>query len=244
MKTSVIILSMVLCLGVSAGSAQQGKSDRTSEVRERRIAFSNGGLLQLADNGWTLRRAQEATRRTLMEIMMALRRGLQTDHLNRSIDACGVVLVAALGIFANAPAAFAQDKVKAGMEIWKKVGCAECHGSFADGEKQRDESLTGANLRTTRHSAAELKVVISCGKPGGAGMPSFDEGAYKVRACYGQPFGAPPSNLYPTGVTLTPDEIDLVIAYRQARVIGKGRITKQECLAYYEDRPDECEDIN
>ena len=175
---------------------------------------------------------------------MALRRDLQTDHLKRSIGACGAVVLAALGMMSNAPAALAQDNVKAGMEIWKKVGCAECHGSFADGEKQRDESPTGANLRTTRLSAADLKVVISCGKPGGAGMPSFDEGADKVRACDGQPLGPAPNNLYPTGVTLKPEEIDLVIAYLQARVIGKGRITKQECLAYYEDRPDECDDIN
>jgi mono/diheme cytochrome c family protein len=169
---------------------------------------------------------------------------IRTVPPRRGTGAWGVIVAAGLGVFAATSASLAQDKVKAGLEIWKKVGCAECHGSFADGEKQRDESPTGANLRTTRLDAAALKVVISCGRPGGSGMPSFDEGAYKVRACYGQPLGAPPSNLYPTGVTLTPDEIDSVIAYLQARIIGKGRITKQECLAYYEDRPDECEDIN
>ena len=85
--------------------------------------------------------------------------------------------------------------------------------------------------------------MISCGRPGGAGMPAFDEGAYKVRPCYGRPLGAPPDNLYPAGTTLTPDQIDAVIAYLQARIIGRGRITKDECLAYYSDRPDECEDI-
>ena len=166
------------------------------------------------------------------------------DYLKRGISVSNVILIVAFGIISTASATFAQDKASAGMAMWKKVGCAECHGSFADGEKQRDESPTGANLRTTRLDAAALKVVISCGKPGGAGMPAFDAGAYKVRACYGRPLGAPPDNLYPTGVTLTPDEIDTVIAYLQARIIGKGRITKQECLAYYEDRPDECDDIN
>ena len=40
------------------------------------------------------------------------------------------------------------------------------------------------------------------------------------------------------------EQIDAVITYLQARIIGRGRITKQECLAYYEDRPDECDDIN
>jgi len=177
--------------------------------------------------------------------MMTLRPSSnRTDYLNRGISVSGVILVASLGIFSTTLTTFAQDKVKAGLEVWKKVGCAECHGSFADGEKQRDESPTGANLRTTRLDTAALKLTISCGKPGGAGMPAFDEGAYKVRACYGRPLGAPPDNLYPAGATLTPDEIDTVIAYLQARIIGKGRITKQECLAYYEDRPDECDDIN
>jgi hypothetical protein len=156
----------------------------------------------------------------------------------------GVVVAATIGMLVSAPATVAQDKAKAGLEVWKKSGCSDCHGAFANGEKERDESPSGANLRTTRLDAADLKVVISCGKPGGAGMPSFDEGAYKVRACYGRPLGARPDDLYPSGVTLTPAEIDSVIAYLQARIIGRGRITKQECLAYYEDRPDECDDIN
>src|SRR5438477_5552269 len=159
--------------------------------------------------------------------------------------AAGVILGAAIGVLASVAATIAQneDKVKAGLEAWKNGGCAECHGSFADGEKQRDESPTGSNLRTARLDTAALKLVISCGRPGGAGMPAFDEGAYKVRPCYGRPLGAPPDNLYPAGTTLTPDQIDAVIAYLQARIIGRGRITKDECLAYYSDRPDECEDI-
>src|SRR5262249_46946814 len=116
------------------------------------------------------------------------------------------ILVAGALAFIGGTGVRAQDdaKVKAGLEAWKDVGCAECHGSFANGEKQRDESPTGANLRTTRLDAAALKVVISCGKPGGEGMPAFDEGAYKVRACYGRPLGDEPSNLYPTGQKLTP----------------------------------------
>ena len=52
-----------------------------------------------------------------------------------------------------------------------------------------------------------------------------------------------PDNLYPTPRPLSPDQIDAVIAYLQARIIGRGRITKEECLAYYAARPDECDDI-
>src|SRR4051812_18815973 len=90
------------------------------------------------------------------------------------------ILLLGLAVVAGTTASRAQDdaKVKAGLKVWKDTGCAECHGSFANGEKQRDESPTGANLRTTRLDTATLKVVISCGKPGGEGMPAFDEGAY------------------------------------------------------------------
>src|SRR3954447_25836291 len=110
--------------------------------------------------------------------------------------------IALLGLSALAYAAAAsaqgEDKVKAGLEVWKSSGCADCHGSFADGDKQRDEAPTGANLRTAKLSPAELKETISCGGPGGAGMPAFEEGAYTVRQCYGRPLGPPPDNLYPT----------------------------------------------
>ena len=73
-------------------------------------------------------------------------------------------------------------------------------------------------------------------------MPSFDEGAYKLRACYGRPLGAVPDNLQPTPRTLNADEIDAIIAYLQARIIGRGRITREECLSYYDDKSEWCED--
>jgi mono/diheme cytochrome c family protein len=156
----------------------------------------------------------------------------------------GPLLAAGLlaGLVVTAATGQNEDRVKAGLAAWRNSGCADCHGAFADGEKQRDEMPTGANLRTTRLDAATLKQTISCGRPG-TGMPSFDEGAYKVRACNGQTSGTPPDDLFPAPVTLTPDEIDSVVTYLQARVIGKGRtVTKQECLFYYADDPDWCED--
>jgi len=155
-----------------------------------------------------------------------------------------IMLAMTVGAFACATAASAQDeqKVKAGLEVWRSSGCSDCHGAFANGEKERDEAPTGADIRQSRLDAAGLKVVISCGRPGGTGMPSFDEGAYKVRACYDRPLGPAPDNLYPAPRTLTPAQIDDVVTYLRARIVGKGRVTKQECLAYYTDDPDQCDD--
>jgi mono/diheme cytochrome c family protein len=146
----------------------------------------------------------------------------------RARGAAVVATIIALGC--SVALAQSGDKVKAGLEVWKSSGCSDCHGAFANGEKDRDEAPTGADLRTARLDAAALKKVISCGKPG-AEMPAFDE---KAAMCSGG------VGLYPTPRTLTSDEIDAVVTYLQARVVGKGRITKTECLAYYDGQEDMC----
>ena len=157
--------------------------------------------------------------------------------------ACGsririVIRLAAACFFTSLLAATAgrtQDgaKATAGFEIWKSAGCSMCHGPFADGNNQNDDYPMGANLRATRLDAAGLKLTIGCGRPG-TGMPSFDEGAYNLRSCYDRPLGDAPNDLYPAPTKLSPGQIDSVIAYLQARVIGRGKITKEECVAYYE----------
>jgi mono/diheme cytochrome c family protein len=154
------------------------------------------------------------------------------------------IVIPALVAALIATAAQAQDEttVKAGLEIWKGSGCSDCHGAFANGDKERDEAPTGANLRTSRLDAAALKETIRCGRPG-AEMPSFDEGAYTVRACGGRPLGPAPDNLYPAPRTLTPAEIDTLIVYLRARVVGHPRITRTDCLYYYYDSDESmCED--
>jgi mono/diheme cytochrome c family protein len=126
----------------------------------------------------------------------------------------------------------ADAKVTAGLEVWKSSGCSDCHGAFANGEKDRDESPTGANLRTARLDDAALKKAISCGRPG-AEMPAFDRSA---STCSGEGGG----ELYPAPRTLTSAEVDAVVAYLRARIVGRGRITKAECLAYYDNQEEMC----
>jgi hypothetical protein len=61
--------------------------------------------------------------------------------------------------------------------------------------------------------------------------------ANSAPACGGQASGD-----YPAPRTLTPVEIDAVVAYLQARIVGKGRITRAECLAYCDDQQVWCEE--
>jgi hypothetical protein len=163
---------------------------------------------------------------------------------NPNLRAGLVLLALAVGFLCAGPARAQSDAaVKAGLEIWRGSGCPDCHGPFADGDKARDEAPTGANLRTSRLDGAALRETIRCGRPA-AEMPSFDEGAYKVRACGGRPLGAAPDNLYPAPRTLSPTEIDTLIVYLQARVIARGAITRADCLFYYYDAPSSmCDDF-
>ena len=146
------------------------------------------------------------------------------------------ILTSALAVLCFASACLAQDesKVKAGLTVWKTAGCPDCHGPFADGDKQRDEAPTGANLRQTRLDDATIAETVRCGRPG-AGMPRFGEDAYTPRGCYGQAAGPVPDNLYPAARSLSAQEIDAVVTYLRARIVGKRAVTPQECAAYYEE---------
>jgi mono/diheme cytochrome c family protein len=151
----------------------------------------------------------------------------------------GAGLAATFAVFApgHAQEAAKADiaKVKAGLAVWRSSGCSECHGAFADGEKERDEAPTGANLRRTRLDDATIAETIRCGRPG-VGMPSFGTDAYKERGCYGQPAGPAPDDLYPTGVTLNAGQIGDVVTYLRDRVVGKRAVTPEECAFYYGDQ--------
>jgi len=149
----------------------------------------------------------------------------------------GAVFCAALAVvavFAWSTASHAQDeaKQKAGLSVWRSSGCSECHGAFANGEKERDEAPTGANLRQTRLDDATIAETIRCGRPS-AGMPSFGADAYKERGCYGQPPGPAPDDLYPSALTLSAQQISDVVTYLRARIVGKRAVTPEECAWYY-----------
>src|ERR1700730_12377829 len=149
----------------------------------------------------------------------------------------GARLYAALAVaavLACSTASHAQDetKQKAGLSVWRSSDCSVCHGAFANGEKERDEAPNGANLRQTRLDDATIAETIRCGRPG-AGMPSFGADAYKQHGCYGQPPGEAPDDLYPSGVTLSAQQIGDVVTYLRARIVGKRAVTPEECAWYY-----------
>jgi Cytochrome C oxidase, cbb3-type, subunit III len=125
------------------------------------------------------------------------------------------LVVAACGF--GCESAFAQDQVVAGEAAWDKAGCLQCHGSTGKGG-DGGEFPAGPSLRTTRLDRAALVEAISCGLPGTA-MPSWLDGAYTKRACYGFPPGPPPPEISATPV-LSAGEIEALVDFLGAKFIG------------------------
>jgi mono/diheme cytochrome c family protein len=146
---------------------------------------------------------------------------LSRDSRNRdwwriSRAACAAIWFGA----AFSASTFAQnpDRLAAGEAAWDKAGCLQCHGSTGEGGVG-GEFPAGPSLRQTRLDRATLVEAISCGLPG-TQMPSWLDGAYTQRSCYGFPPGPAPD-----GTTLTPvltaNEVEALVDYLLAKIVGR-----------------------
>jgi cytochrome c553 len=136
---------------------------------------------------------------------------------------------------AAAPAGnFDQRLVEAGFKIWKtKIMCGECHGWSGNGNPDNPRQPRGANLRQTQLTHDQLIEVIKCGRPG-AGMPHFDQRAYKDNRCYGVTEADLGDQTPPSWSTaLIPREIEAVATYVEAKIKGRSDFTIPECEEYF-----------
>jgi mono/diheme cytochrome c family protein len=156
---------------------------------------------------------------------------------------CAALAVAALavaaGLFAVVPLAAqapdASDVAEGGRLFRQKANCQACHGWAGDGSKMDSQMPDGANLRETRLDRAALAMTIKCGIPG-TGMPPFDRFAYSDGRCYGlkqadlarsgQRMSDPPA-------TLQNREIDYILDFMLAKIVGKGPMNHERCVEYW-----------
>ena len=131
-----------------------------------------------------------------------------------------------------------------GMRLYLQKGdCQSCHGWAADGKKMDSQMPDSPNLRDTRLDRARLVTTIKCGRPG-TGMPAFDKFAYTDGRCYGMkqadlktPMSDPPA-------TFQNREVDLVVGFLIAKVVGKGAMdSKAKCVEYWGSDTDACKDF-
>ena len=146
------------------------------------------------------------------------------------LTAAGSLAAAAFVVWMHQASAQDQAAADAGMKVWQRAGCAGCHGTFAEGGGGGDQPA-GPTLRRTRLDRAGLVETVSCGRAGTA-MPYHLKGAYTETACYGLPLAAAGKDIG-EGVLMSAAEINSLVDYLTARIVGKGAVTKAECGVYY-----------
>jgi hypothetical protein len=149
----------------------------------------------------------------------------------------------AFGSLAPGTPALAQDDAYGRRLFLEKANCDYCHGWAGDGAGAGQSPGGAANLRRSQLARDLLVMVISCGVPGTA-MPHFDELAYTDKRCYGMTeadLGSRTPSL-PPSTTLPKREIEVLADWLLAKVIGRGPITREECIETFGERARSCGD--
>ena len=149
-------------------------------------------------------------------------------------------------VAAQAPDAPDPADIAAGLRIFRsKADCQTCHGWAGDGRKMDTQMPDGANLRTTRLNRNGIITAIKCGRPGKE-MPAFDRLAYSDGRCNNlktadlQRLGL---ELPEPASTLQPREIEQVVDFLFAKVIGKGPMNHATCVEFWGSDVDACKEF-
>ena len=143
-------------------------------------------------------------------------------------------LIALAGMAAAPQVAQAQDEaqIKAGLRVFKaRAQCFDCHGWAADGAAN-PRAPQGPSLRETQLDRAGMIEVVQCGRPG-TGMPRHDRLAYDDDRCYGMTKSDIGDDLPPPGRSLRMVEIEQVVDYLLAWVVGRGEVIREECAYFW-----------
>ena len=152
-----------------------------------------------------------------------------------ALTALATVVPALAGGLAYAQSPSEAD-IAAGMRIYRqKADCQACHGWAADGVKMDSQMPDGSNLRMTRLGRDALIAVIKCGRPGRS-MPAFDRLAYSDGRCFGLTEATLRERnltLPDPAATLQPREIERVVDFLFAKVVGQGPMDRAKCIEYW-----------
>jgi hypothetical protein len=155
----------------------------------------------------------------------------------------GLILILLIA-FSGTPAPAADDDFAYGRRLYlEKAECSFCHGWAGDGNGHPQSPGRAANLRQSQLPREALITTIQCGIPGTA-MPHFDELAYSDKRCYGMTeaeLGSRTPTLPPSS-TLQRREIEVIADYLLGRIVGRGEITRGECLEVFGAAARSCDD--
>ncbi|MCC6981696.1 MAG: cytochrome c [Bauldia sp.] len=116
-----------------------------------------------------------------------------------------------------------------GGALWAEGACFNCHGNLAAGDGD-SAYPSGPNLRRSALDRESLREVVACGLPSSP-MPANLEGAYTQTACFGMPVGPAPD--IAIGAGFSAEEIDTLVDFLMANVVGVTRITRENCALFF-----------
>jgi mono/diheme cytochrome c family protein len=146
--------------------------------------------------------------------------------------------------FLRLAAAAADDDFAYGRRLFlEKAECAFCHGWAGDGSGHPQSPGRAANLRKSGLDRDGLITTILCGIPGTA-MPHFDALAYTDKRCYGMTEAELGERMptLPPSTTLQRREVEVIADYLKAKVIGRGEVTRAECLETFGPGAGSCDE--
>jgi len=160
-----------------------------------------------------------------------------------AIIVCAVAsLAAARAQTPSPPAPSPEDArtIEYGKEVFKtKATCQFCHKW--DGSGDQGYGGNALSLRKTQLTREQVAEVVKCGRPH-TGMPYHDRFAYTDKRCYKMTREDLGDDMPPAATeSLQPREIDAVVKYLFARVVGRGESTYDECVDFWGSDTRECE---
>jgi mono/diheme cytochrome c family protein len=156
------------------------------------------------------------------------------------------VAVATLSLAASRPAytqaAPSREEARTleqGKEIYKvKANCQFCHKW--DGSGDQGYGGNALPLRKTFLTPEQFADIIKCGRPG-TGMPYHDQFAYTDKRCFDMTREELGKDMPPIGESLQRREIDAVVKYLYAKVVGRGPATYEDCVDFWGKETRQCE---
>jgi mono/diheme cytochrome c family protein len=126
-----------------------------------------------------------------------------------------------------------------GKEIYKvKANCQFCHKW--DGGGDQGYGGNASSLRKTFLTPEQLREVVKCGRPT-TGMPYHDQFAYTDKRCFDMTRADLGKDMPPIGEPLQAREIDAVVKYLYAKVVGRGPATYDDCVDFWGKDTRQCE---
>ena len=154
-----------------------------------------------------------------------------------------LLVMTANAVQAQTPSA---SDIAAGGQLYRQKGnCQACHGWAGDGRKMDNQMPDGANLRESKLERKDLITVIKCGRPG-SDMPAFDRFGYSDGRCY----GLKQADLRARGLTmpdppatLIPSEVETLVDFLFAKVIGQGSMNHAKCIEFWGSDLEPCKEF-